>query len=109
MDAGNNVESIRIRERETFQVLPETRDHQENQVDRASVPDKSVDYAAADKNGGNYAVTLARPSLIENSDEGINVQEDALYRKKGVEKSFILYYLKQKLPGITQDRIMREE
>ncbi|XP_011659199.1 uncharacterized protein LOC101210214 isoform X2 [Cucumis sativus] len=46
---GNNVENIEYREREIFQVQ-ETRDSQESQVDRAPVPNQSVDNAVADKN-----------------------------------------------------------
>ncbi|XP_008458056.2 uncharacterized protein LOC103497596 isoform X1 [Cucumis melo] len=46
---GNNVENIEYREREIFQVQ-ETRDSQESQLDRAPVPDQSVDNTVADKN-----------------------------------------------------------
>lgn len=67
MDAGNNVESIEFGEREIFQVQ-ETTDPQENQVDKAPVPNQSVDYAVSDKNEGDLAITLARPSLKTTSD-----------------------------------------
>ena len=66
MHAGNNVENIEYREREIFQVQ-ETRDSQESQVDRAPVPNQSVDNAVADKNEGDHAVSLACPSLKQQA------------------------------------------
>lgn len=75
MHAGNNVEKEGIRETETFQVLQETGDYQESQVDRAPVPDQSVDIVVTKKEEGDHAVTLARPSLKITSDKGIIVQE----------------------------------
>ena len=77
MHAGNNVENVVFREKETFQVQ-ETGDHEESPVDRATVPDQSVDYAVADKNEGDNAVTLALPSLKITRDEGIIARETAV-------------------------------
>ncbi|XP_022953307.1 uncharacterized protein LOC111455896 isoform X1 [Cucurbita moschata] len=74
---GNNVENVVFREKETFQVQ-ETGDHEESPVDRATVPDQSVDYAVADKNEGDNAVTLALPSLKITRDEGIIARETAV-------------------------------
>lgn len=88
MHAGNNVESLGIRA--------------EIQVDRAPVPAQSVDYAVTDKNEDDHVAAQAHPSLKATSEEGMIVREEALASKKGAGKYFILYYLKQKLPEITQ-------
>lgn len=108
MHAGDNVENIG-RKRETFQVLQESRDRQESRVDGAPVPDQSVDYAVTGKDEGDHDVPLDRPSLKATTDEGIIVHEDTLYKKKGVKMFFILYFLKQKPPEITQDHTITEE
>ncbi|XP_022960007.1 uncharacterized protein LOC111460890 isoform X2 [Cucurbita moschata] len=78
---GNNAASIGIRERETFQVLQETRDHQRSQVgrDTSSVPDQSVHCAVTDKVEGDHAVSNSTPTHSSRNttiaDEGVNIKQ----------------------------------
>lgn len=95
MHAGGNFESIGTRE--------------ESQVDKAPALAQSVDYVVTNKKEDDHAVTQAHPELKAANDERMIVQEETLSSKKGAEKYFISYYLKQKLPEITQDRSIGEQ
>ncbi|XP_023004150.1 uncharacterized protein LOC111497568 isoform X2 [Cucurbita maxima] len=78
---GNNAASIGIRERETFQVLQETRDHQGSRVgrDTSRVPDQSVHCAVTDKVEGDHAVSNSTPTHSSRNrtiaDEGVNIKQ----------------------------------
>ncbi|XP_023004151.1 uncharacterized protein LOC111497568 isoform X3 [Cucurbita maxima] len=87
---GNNAASIGIRERETFQVLQETRDHQGSRVgrDTSRVPDQSVHCAVTDKVEGDHAVSNSTPTHSSRNrtiaDEGVNIKQGRVV-DRGVE------------------------
>ncbi|XP_038898255.1 uncharacterized protein LOC120085971 isoform X2 [Benincasa hispida] len=94
---GNNVENIEFRERDILQVQ-ETRDSQKSQVERAPVPDQSVNYAVADKNEvvpdpsvGNAVADQTRDiHAVSNSKPthpslNMKVAEEGAVQDKGVK------------------------